>query len=506
MLAVCLVTGALTPASLAGSDPDPTGSPTETASSDSLELYDEILSRGAAADEADAAALAGELSAGVSNYRSAGGSKHRFYLRAERVTGYRVAEWLETGWRGGSAAVRLSARRDRGRHGGFVELRGWGPLTRLVAGGIRPRFGEGLLLGVRYLPFASPRPAGAGPSDDGPAATSSIWGRKLGAAVTVGAGSLQATVAGWRETDNSNAWWSWVSRTTRSGTVGVAAGTRRTGDTVGLGRLDAAVFVERSMRDITLAGELASFRGRVFSALHAVVRSGGVWNAVLFEAPAPRGFSGGVVAPGDEYRGQSGGAVHRTGRWRGVATRISLYGNVKRTAQSVLGRRRLDASVRGRAGGGGSWSVSVRVAEESESEFPEEAIEHRTRDSRRREAHIRCGWTDAARGPFRQRYRVTARMDDRGATGLVGTVGWTLAYSIVEAGCQVSNYAMASGQTGYVMQSGLPGSEAVSAVSRNGSDLSARLRLRIRGLSAQLYWSRAWGRPGRWYAIARLSL
>jgi hypothetical protein len=479
-------------------EPDAVAATEAPTRSDSLELYEEILSRGAAADEADAAAIAGEVVAAQPAYERRTSWIGGYHLDFETVTGYRTSERINAGWRGGSSrpAIGCSARRDGKRFGGFVELQHAGPLVRLVAGGIRPRFGEGLVLGTSYLPFASPRSvnkvAGAVP-------TSSIWGRKTGAAATVGFGNQKATMAAWRDPDGTIALWTWWLRRTAAGVFGVASGTRQP-----IGGADASFFAERDVGGVTMAGEVSVNRRRVFAVVHAVVEAGGRWNVTFFEAPSPRGFSAGVAAPGDELRRQSGAALHRTSAWNGIATRLTLYGSTRWIGGSVLRRRRLDASFRGRGGPAarGSWSVAVRLSQESELDLPDEAIAPRPETGSRRAGQFRCSWTGASASVFRQRYRLSMHVDDHNKATVVGTMGWILAVRGCEASCQFSNYEVSSGHTGYIVQPGVAGPEAVSAVSRSGTDVSARVRLHLGSLRVGLYWDRRWGKPARWYVSA----
>ena len=193
------------------------------AATDSLDLYEEILSSGAAADEAHAAAMASELAGAIGAVRPS--RPGRWFLGMEIMAGYRDAARVSTGWGTGMAGpvIRLYGRRDRGRYGGYVDIRRAGPIVRLTAGGIRPAFGEGLALGVRYVPFASPRTGGRIASA---APTASTWGGKRGVAVTISAASGLATLTAWRERDGGRAaWTSWGWRS-RAGAFALAAGAK----------------------------------------------------------------------------------------------------------------------------------------------------------------------------------------------------------------------------------------------------------------------------------------
>jgi hypothetical protein len=481
---------------------DKTDADVSGALTDSLDLFEEVLSRGDVVDEEEAEAIAAEMR---EEYAPPPwpGLWSRTFLRVEEVMGYRDSRRAEGGWRAGSRLCRVSMRQDRGHYGGCVEAAGWGPLAGLVAGGIRPRFGEGLVLGTRYSPYTPPR--SPGPGIGGVASTSSIWGRKFGAAVSLRAGGYGASAAAWREDDLSEVYWTWLTRGAPGSTFGVAAGARRGSTGKRFDGVDVSFAGVRTSAVGVVAGEVAVFRHRVFAAIRMTVQAGGVWTAELFDAPAPRGYSGGVASPGDETRVRSGGALHRSGRAGGVDTRISLYANVRRTPSETTERRRFDASVRGRTGAYGRWDASLRLLEERESEFSQETIDYRPLVDRRRQAHVRAGWTGGD-GIIRQRYRVSVRLDEPGAVGVVGVVGLTAFCHGQEAGFQVSNYSMASGQTGYVIPTGVGGPLVVSAVSRTGSSLSARIRLKWRGLRLAWYWSQPWQKPPRSHVSAAVSL
>ena len=139
---------------------------------------------------------------------------------------------------------------------------------------------------------------------------------------------------------------------------------------------------------------------------------------------------------------------------------------------------------------------------DSETEPPDDKITHRSLTASRREGRLRCGWTGSPTSVFRQRYRLSVRVDDRRKAAVTATVGWILALRGCEASCQVSNYQVSAGQTGYIISPGTAGPESVSAVSRSGTDVAARFRMRLGSLRLGLYWDRRWGKPARWYLSA----
>jgi hypothetical protein len=474
----------------------------DAAASDSLDLLDEVLSQGVAEDAATE--IASELTAESASRERDGSRGDRLCFRAEAVTGYRSMFRADGSWRAGGQSVRFGARRDGGRHGGFVEIVGVGPLARVVVGGIRPRFGEGLLVGVRRSPFTSPRLRAA---TGGGAATptASIWGRKLGAALSFRAGAREASAVVWRDPDTSEVGWACVSRRTAGGVLGVALGTYRAPGARRPDGVDASVFASRNFPAVMAAGELVRYRGRVFAVFRFTVRTNATWSLELYDAPVPQASSGGAVGPGDECRERGGGALHRAGRIRGLDTRLSVYMNERRTSSSRLRCRRLDASARGRTGIDGWWSTSVRLSDERECEYAREPIDYASRRSRHRQLYVRAGWTGTAGGWLRQRYRLAARFDGDGSTGVVGTVGLTLSCRCLDAGVQVGNYSIASGQTGYVVRPGVLGPESVSPVTRTGSDASARVRVRWRGARLTFYCAQPWLKPPRGYLSLQLS-
>lgn len=472
---------------------------------DSLDLYEEILSSGAASDEAHAAAMASELAGASSGVRPV--RPGRWDLGLEITAGYRDAARVETGWGTGTAGplLRFHGRRDSGRFGGYVDIQRAGPIVRLTAGGIRPAFGEGLALGVRYVPFASPRTGGRLASA---APTASTWGGKRGVAVTVNAVSGLATVAAWRDRDGGSAAWTCWGWRSSAGAFALAAGAKipaRVGAGASPEAAGVSIHLERRLAGpgggVLIAGETAVIRSRLFAVGHAVITAGSTWNVSVFCAPTPGSYSAGVVAPGDELRRQTGGAIHRTGEWRGITTRVSIYSGTRRAAGEVLGRRRVDASARGRAGvaAAGYWSLAVRLAEDTESGPSGTLIDTGPSSRRTRDGQLRGGWTGNTGRVLRHSYRATASFGRSGVTRLVGTVSWTLSAGRLEGTCQVSNYAIAAGETGYVIRPGLPGAVTVDAVTDNGSDISARVRAGLGSLRLNVHWSQRWGAAARWY-------
>ena len=82
---------------------------------------------------------------------------------------------------------------------------------------------------------------------------------------------------------------------------------------------------------------------------------------------------------------------------------------------------------------------------------------------------------------------------------MVSVIGWNVVYGGLDAGFQASDYSMSTGQTGFVLRPGFSGGYAVSAVTRSGSDLSARIRLNLNRFRMLFSWSRPWRAESRRY-------
>jgi hypothetical protein len=502
---VALVLGLLAATALPRASDGQRAAETESrrdAGADSLDILEEVVSRGVAED--DATEIASELRATHLSREGSGARGKRWYVRTEAMGGYRVVYRAEGGWRDSGQSIRIGARRDRDRHGGFLEIVGVGPVAQLVVGGFRPRFGGGLLIGVRRSPFTSPRSPGS-TAGGATAPTASIWGRKFGAALSLRAGAQEASVVVWRDSGEGEGCWTWLSRRTAEGVFAVALGTRRQPGARRADGVDASLFLARKFSAVVTAGEVARFRGRVFAIVRFSVPADGAWSLELFGAPAPLSASGGTAGTGDEFRLCRGGALHRKGKVRGVDTRLSFYANELRTSSSLLRRRRAEASVRGRTGTHGWWSASVRLSDEGECEYARDPVDYSPQWSGQKKLYVRAGWTGTGPGRLRQRYRLAARSEGNGSTGVVGTLGLTLVIRCLEAGVQVSNYSIAFGQTGYIVRPGVFGPESVLSVTRTGSDASARVCARWRGARLAFYWTQPWLKPPRSYLSLRLS-
>jgi hypothetical protein len=498
-----------------------TGDGSRVPAADSLEIIEDLLAgAGPGADVAaaiEAGEIAGEISAEIADAvpsrrradqaRPAGG---RPFVRVEGLTGYRMSVRGDGGWRGPERSARIGFRRYSGRRGEFAEIRGVGPLKRLVVGGLRPRLGEGVLLGARYSPFT---PTSGAPVREGLSATptSTVWDPKRGAVAEVALGAFSLSLAGWLEGDademGEKVYWASVSRSIDSWLVGLAAGRRAPdgGYTTTTG-LDTSIFAGCSLPDATIAGEVTRFRGRVYAALRAVFHAEATWKVEAYNGPVPSGFSNSAVAPGDVARQRWGGALHRMGRIGNTSVRLSVYANVRRTALSLTRRRRLETTASGRTGSLGRWEASVRLSQDAETAHSREVLDYNSEASRQRRARVRLGWNATGPGLVRQRYRVSLHLDGNDGFGALTTIGWSFVGRWADADFSVNNYSISPGQLGYAVRPGIAGYEIVSAVSHTGSDLSARFRIRWRGLRLCVYWGQPWQRPPRHYASVGLSL
>ncbi len=498
--------------SLHGCAPGRTGGTDAFAATDSLDVFEDVLSNaGPAISEEQLEVLSEKIRSSQPRPDGKDGASttgNRAYARIEGLTGHRQVVDAKAGLRG---LFYAGFRSSSGFSNGYLEVRGNGPLKRIVVGGVRPRLGEGLLLGARYSLFSPPRMA----RPDGGLAvspTASVWARQRGVAGTVTAGRNDVSLAGWRETDGetvqADVLWASVSRRYAAGIAGAAAGYRLApkngAETAAGGPVDVVVFAGADTPSGMVSGELARFRGRVYGAARSTVRAGGDWNVELFNGPVPGGFSSSVICPADLGRQQWGSAVHRVKRYGGVYTRVSVYSNGQRSETKRKRRNRIELS-----GRGGEWEASVRLAEETTLTHSTQPVEHRCGPAVRRQGRFRLTWDGGEKIGLRQIYRLqllTGPGGD-GAMGVVGSVGLGYSAGGLEARFQVNNYSLAPGQMGYVTRPGVAGYETVSVVTGTGSDLSSRIRLAAAGRGGlSLYWGQPWRKEPRWYVGLKITL
>ena len=480
--------------------------PAETAAepeeTDSLDIVEQIVA-GGYADETEAAAVAAELrrsAAADGFFRS--GSPPR--LRLERTVGYRENFRLDGSVRWAGITGGFAARRDRGRLGGCyrVGMPGIGLVVR--AGGLRPRLGENLLLGAGYSPFRSVRRS----RDPGLTVTptSSVWNRTTGVLVSLERNGSGVSTVTWRDRYGRESGWLSVKRRTGRMSAGAAVGGARGDKSKPPVFAGGSLFVASTFDRAGLSAELAVSDRRIYAAMRFAVESDGLWQVELYRSPQPSTGAEGVVLPGAGENYRCGGAMQRTGLLWGLDTRVSLYGASLRTPDQSVVRKRLDLSVGGGTGAGGSWYAALRLSDDLLLEYPPDTIDPAPERSRDREAVFRTGWSGGGSSVFRQRYRLTVKAEKGGGLGVVSVIGWNVVWGGLEAGFQASDYSMSTGQTGFVLRPGFSGGEEVSAVTQSGSDLSGRIRFNMNRFRMRVSWSRPWRAESRLYATAGFSL
>jgi hypothetical protein len=271
-------------------------------------------------------------------------------------------------------------------------------------------------------------------------------------------------------------------------------------DAVRTGGYDVVLFAGGDTPAAAVSGELARYRGAVFTAARTIVRADGDWNLELFNGPVPRGFSNTVIDPGDMGRRQWGGAIHRVKRYRHVYSRASFYTNGQRGESKLKRRRRIEFT-----GRGGVWDISYRFTEERTVTHSTKVIGYDPRLSYRRQSRYRVTLGGANKKGFHQLYRLIILTG--GGSGVLGSIGLGYGTDVFDAKFQISNYALAPGQIGYVTRPGIAGYETVAVVTGTGSDLSSRIRVRTPGGGTlSLYWGQPWDKNSRLYASVKIAL
>jgi hypothetical protein len=354
------------------------------------------------------------------------------------------------------------------------------------------------LLGAAYSTIRPVRSAARDPSLAA-TATGSVWSRIRGTVLTAQHGRRALSLAAWRDRNGRALGWISLRQHVDGQTTGVAAGGVRFGDASPVRFAGGSVFWDRAVPGGQLSAEVATVGRRLFVAVRLETEPAGRWIAEVYRAPLPARNSGGVVVPEGQITSRCGGALYRSGSLGAGEIRIGVCGATRVTNETFSGHKRLELLVRGRAGGG-LWNTTVRLTQVLERLYPAGALAGEPLEKMERELLIRAGWTGSGSTTLRQRYRLTGRMDESGGVGVVGLLGWDLVYGGLDAGIQVSDYALRKGQTGLVARPGFTGTDAVSAVTSSGSDVSARIRLQLNRLNFRLHWSLPRRSDARWYA------
>lgn len=429
-----------------------------------------------------------------------GGSARRWFVDLDAMEGYNRVHRISMGWRG---LLRLTARRYGERVGGYGAVEGLGPLRHLVVGGLRPRLAENTILGVRYSLFDPPgalrEPAYLG-LDVSPA--TAVWDPMVGVYSRWAFDRQEIGIAGWQVggdgTPVARTCWASACRHAGFGEIGVAGGARQEGDSLRWELAGVSVYGGRRFEAGAVSAEIATVGDEVFFTVRGRVAAEPEWRVEFYEGAVPRGLTASEIDPEDVGRRQWGAAVHRLGRVRGVATRVSLYTSARRYGEASCSRNRVEAVGRGRTSGG-TWELSARYTDEIGVSAAKGALAGDAVYTPRREGQVRASWEGGGEALLRQSYRLTVTRG--GGPGAVGSMGWALNMWHAEVRLQCTGYSLPSGSTGHVARPGLQGGyETLYLVSGSGTDLCIRMRLTgFRGLRLSAYAARPRRGQLRWY-------
>jgi hypothetical protein len=451
----------------------------------------------AAADSADAAdaALDGvdagdvaDVTDALEDGRATGSGRVRraFFARAEYVGGYRSSTRVTAGTR----RLAAGAYRADDARSLWVDARPGGWLERVTVGGLRFGAGEGLVLGATQSRFGGARPARGGLSVD---PSLSVSRPREGVAVALRFGSVRLASAVWDGRDGSSGRWVTIERV--GGAGGVAASGGMLVDADGSGRVAASVSGGRDVDGVRVSGEVARLGASVLALVRTTVDAGGEWTVEVFDGAAA---AGGGVADVDGERRERGAAFHREvtrSAWRSTS---SLWVVARRGPGGGRIRRRAGVRAVYTSSAKLRCDLSARVDLDEENEVPTARLSDRVEKERARHARLRARLDVPAGSSMTLRYHAQALLDPASRPGYVAGLDLCWAGHRGEVRASVSNFALWSGSTATVARPGIAGYEAVTPVSRRGSDVSARATLRLAGGAAlSVYAGVPWEREVR---------
>jgi hypothetical protein len=467
----------------------PRAQPLEYADADSADTVDEALS---GVDPADFAEVTEAL---AENDFAAGGDGRGVYrVRAELVSGYRTSARLSCRAHG----VALSLRRTADGEAQWIDIHA-GPawLERVTVGGLRVRAGRGLVLGARSARFAGRAPPDAGGVVAGPSL--SLARPMGGAAATLRLASYRVTALGWSADGTeaaSRGRWASVERRGRAGVVAVSAGCLRAPGVVW------SIAANRSFdAGGSLAGELARAGDAVLASLGATVRAGGDWTIELYRGAG--GGHGGVAAiASNDREGERGASV----RWSLRGTTAAFYSSTYSDGDGTRLRRRVAIRSLLTGASGVRLDVSSRYDLDEETTVPAGALAERVEDEVHSRGRVGARLEVPVRPGLRLRCRTEARLEPGVRPGVISGVEVRRTGDHVDVQASVTNFALWTGN-GYVSRPGIAGYDMVYAVTRRGSDVSARVRARlVAGVVATVYAGVPWDREPRYLLTVRWGL
>ncbi len=454
---------------------------------DSADVAEEVL---AGVDPADIDDVAEALE--LATY-----DRHRWsgtggFVRLDLVSGYRRDARFTTGTR----RLALGVRRRDGTTPVWLDVRPARWLDRVVIGGVRPRCGEGLILGARRSRFgASANAQGAAAQGLTVAPSLTLWSRKQGAAMSLHLRSYRLAAAFWDESDGAGGRWASVQR----GGFAVSAGLIDVPPEEGDGeRRAVSVSGARDIDGARVSGEVAWLGSVTLGVVRATVRAAGDWTAELYRGT---GEASGGIATIDEHLadGERGAAIHRSVRWGRWRSTVSFHTVTRRGREGERSRRRV--GVRGVyvTPSGTRCDLSARYDLDAETEVPTALLAEHLVDTRTIRGRIRAR-LDVPAGPSLSfRYKAQALLAPGSRPGFIAGVDVRRTGRRIDLRMSVTNFALWNGGGGYVTRPGIAGYETVSSVDRRGSDVSTRVTLRLGGgVSTEVYAGVPWEKEPRY--------
>jgi hypothetical protein len=423
-------------------------------------------------------------------------------------------------------------RTDRTRRSAFITMSRWGPVGFAAAGNVRATFGEGLVLGSRD-PAASPLASGTRRGDLLIRPSLSLWEQTRGLAAGLQIGQpglpglealLKTGVLMWaRYEPSSKVWqregWLTTSLTWKQWWWGAAVGFPMASgcdmDPAGclLPRaLTVAVKKELSGGSAGptsggrtgLSAEVARLGQDVFFVLGGSGRARyrSRWHCRFFKQPAPRGYGGSANGLLTVLKTMTGGSCRLAGRMKGLNTSLHIYDGLVRSNTEMTHYRRIYVSIGGRPFSRRHRLKSVlSYYEKRQTRASLFFLIPESRYSAWTEGRFGLQWDDDPTSFITHRLRTDCRVDDRfRLVGVLLSVSARLRFQSGEAEWRVTNYSLEPGRSGYVSRPGIGTFEYLSVVYKDGSDISLRIKFRLRPAFELIgYYGRPWGREPRFY-------
>ena len=235
-------------------------------------------------------------------------------------------------------------------------------------------------------------------------------------------------------------------------------------------------------------------------------RHRGRWYARFFKQPAPRGYGSSANGLLWVSKTVAGGTCRLAGRIKGLKTTLHIYDGLVRSRTERTHYRRISGSFEWRPRRSEHRLKSVlSYYEKRQARASLSLLIPESRDFAWTEGRFGLQWDYKPNSFIDHRLRTDCRFDDSfHLVGLLLSVSARLRFRSGEAEWRVTNYSLESGRSGYVSRPGIGTFEYLSVVYKDGSDISLRVKIRLRpALELIGFYGRPWGKDPRFYVGGR---